>query len=152
MGEAVRRALGIDRSATARDRTIDITTTGARSGRPRRIETWFYCVDGTVYLTGLPGRRGWYANLLAHPRFAFHLKHGVVADLPASATPIRAEPDRRRVMAEILASQPGNPDRSANPAELERWVAGSPLIEVDFNASCAESGAGGVLRPDFRCT
>jgi deazaflavin-dependent oxidoreductase (nitroreductase family) len=133
MDEAVRRALAIGRSATARDRTIDITTTGARTGQPRRIETWFYCVGDRIYLTGLPGRRDWYANLVAHPRFTFHLKHGVVADLPAAARPIEAEPDRRRIFAEVLASQPDHPNQIADPTELERWVAGSPLIEVDFD-------------------
>ena len=30
-------------------------------------------------------------------------------------------------MAEILASQPGNPAGVVDGAELQRWVAGSPL-------------------------
>ena len=72
----------------AGERTIDITTTGARTGEPRRIETWFYRVQDRLYLTGLPGRRGWYANLRAQAGFTFHLKHGVTADLQARATPI----------------------------------------------------------------
>jgi deazaflavin-dependent oxidoreductase (nitroreductase family) len=130
---AVRKALAPGRTATARERTVDITTIGARSGQARRIETWFYRVGDEIYLTGLPGRRDWYANLLAHPRFTFHLKYGAGADLPASATPITAECERRRVIAEVLASQPGNPDRPADPAEVERWVAGSPLIRVAFD-------------------
>ena len=33
-------------------------------------------------------------------------------------------------MAEILASQPDNPAGVVDGAELERWVAGSPLVEV----------------------
>jgi deazaflavin-dependent oxidoreductase (nitroreductase family) len=116
LDEAVRRAL-------ERDRTIDITTTGARTGQPRRIETWFYRVGGAIYLTGSPGRRGWYANLLASPAFTFHLKDSVTADLPAIARPVTDESERRRIMAEILAdlNQPG---------DLEAWVAGSPLAEV----------------------
>ena len=130
--EAVRRALALDRSATGDERTIDITTIGARSGRPRRIETWFYCIGGRYYLTGQPGRRGWYANLRANPAFTFHLKHGVNADLPAKATPITADSERERIFAEVLASQPGNHAHIADPAEVERWVAGSPLVEVDF--------------------
>ena len=70
------------RAALDRDRTIDITTTGRRSGQPRRIETWFYNVDGRIYLSGSPGRRDWYANLQADPRLVFHLKQNVRADLP----------------------------------------------------------------------
>ena len=76
MDERVRQAL-------ANDRTIDITTTGRSSGLPCRIETWFYRVDDRIYLTGSPGRRDWYANLLANPEFTFHLKQSVGADLPA---------------------------------------------------------------------
>jgi deazaflavin-dependent oxidoreductase (nitroreductase family) len=130
MDEAVRRALALDRSASGRERTIDITTIGARTGHPRRIETWFYRIDDRIYLTGQPGRRGWYANLLANPAFTFHLKGGVSADLKARATPVTIEPERRRLLTEVIASQPDNYDHSADPAEVERWVAASPLVEV----------------------
>lgn len=83
---AVARALEIRPNSSAAEHTIDITTFGRRSGIPRRIEVWFHRVDGRWYLTGMPGPRGWYANLRAHPRFIVHLKHGVTADLPATAT------------------------------------------------------------------
>jgi hypothetical protein len=118
MEESVRRAL-------AEDRLIDITTTGRASGRPRRIETWFYRSGGRVFLTGLPGRRDWYANLIAHPAFVFHLKESLVADLPARATPIVDEGARRAILAPIVAEL-GRPD------DLEAWVAGSPLVAVEF--------------------
>ena len=42
MREDVRPALAIDASSTIDDRTIDITTTGRRSGEPRRMEIAFY--------------------------------------------------------------------------------------------------------------
>src|SRR5215211_6597423 len=70
------------RDALANDRTIDITTMGRTSGLPRRIETWFYRVDDEIYLTGLPGRRDWYANLLANPDFTFHLKQSLWPTFP----------------------------------------------------------------------
>jgi deazaflavin-dependent oxidoreductase (nitroreductase family) len=119
MGERVRQAL-------ARDRTIDITTTGRSSGLPRRIETWFYRVDDQIYLTGSPGRRDWYANLLANPDFTFHLKQGVVVDLPARAAPI-TDPDQRRAIFERILSDLGGTQ------DLEAWLAGSPLMAVGFN-------------------
>jgi hypothetical protein len=79
-----------------------------------------------VYLTGSPGKRDWYANLRAHPRFTFHLKHSVVADLPARATPITAAPERRNLFAHLLP-------RLGRPAsDLDAWTAGSPLVAVDF--------------------
>ena len=97
MREDVRQALAIDASSTIENRTIDITTTGRRSGEPRRIEIAFYRLGDDIYLSGIPGpkTRNWLANLAAQPQFTFHLKHGVVADLPATATVI-ADPAERR--------------------------------------------------------
>jgi hypothetical protein len=34
---------------------VDITTTGRRTGLPRRIEIWFQRVNGRYYLSTLPG-------------------------------------------------------------------------------------------------
>jgi deazaflavin-dependent oxidoreductase (nitroreductase family) len=119
MDERVRQAL-------ANDRTIDITTTGRSSGLHRRIETWFYRVDDQIYLTGSPGRRDWYANLLANPDFTFHLKQSVAADLPARAAPITDPEERREIFARILSDLGGSQD-------LEAWLAGSPLMAVSFN-------------------
>ena len=63
------------RQALDTQRTVEITTTGRRTGRPRRIETWRYRADGRYWLTGSPGSRDWYANLLANPDFTLHLHH-----------------------------------------------------------------------------
>jgi deazaflavin-dependent oxidoreductase (nitroreductase family) len=77
MNEQVQQAL-------RQDRVIDITTSGRKTGLPRRKEIWFHNVDDCLYITGTPGRpRDWLANLLAHPQFTFHLKESVQADLPA---------------------------------------------------------------------
>ena len=58
---------------------IDITTRGRHTGQPRRIEIRFHHTEGQVYITGRPPRRrAWYANLLAHPEFTFHLKESRV--------------------------------------------------------------------------
>jgi hypothetical protein len=106
MDERVRQAL-------ANDRTIDITTTGRISGLPPRIETWFYRVDDQIYLTGSPGRRDWYANLLANPDFTFHLKQSVAADLPARADPITDPAERRTIFECILLDLGGTQDLEA---------------------------------------
>ena len=75
------------RDALARDKIIDITTTGRRSGLPRQTEIWFHRVHGRLYITGTPGPRDWYANLLAKPRLTFNLKESIAAVLPATAVP-----------------------------------------------------------------
>jgi hypothetical protein len=126
----VARALEIDRGSSGRERTVDITTIGRRSGEPRRIETWFYRAEGTVYLSGLPGRRGWAANLEAEPAFTFHLKNGPVADLPAHATEITDEAERRRIMAVLIDSVS---EVSSMTRDLDAWVAGAPLFAISFD-------------------
>ena len=125
MDERVRQAL-------ANDRTIDITTIGRSSGLSHRIETWFYRVDDRIYLTGSPGRRHWYANLLANPVFTFHLKQSVAADLPARATPVTDPEERRTIFERILSDL-------VRTQDLEAWLAGSPLMVVDFNGRDEES-------------
>jgi len=109
--------------ALARDRVIDITTVGRKTKRPRRIEIWFHNVDGSIYITGQPGRRSWYANLLAEPEFTFHLKEGVKADLPAKATPIIDVARRREVILKILGK---------SSREFDAWMKDSPLVKVTF--------------------
>lgn len=111
--------------ALKRDRTIDITTIGRKSGQPRRIEIWFYRAGERIYLSGGPGRRSWYANLLANPEFTFHLKGSVRADLPARARPVTDPEERRRVLTTIVKDLQMS-------RELDAWVADSPLMEVEF--------------------
>lgn len=108
-------------------RTIDISTTGRASGQPRRIEIWFHNIDGHIYITGTPGRRDWYANMLDNPEFTFHLKEGLTADLPAHARPITDSAEKRVVLQRILT----NLERTN---ALDKWVADSPLVEVLFDA------------------
>ena len=119
MDERIQRAL-------ESDRTIDITTTGRNSGQPRRIEVWRYLYDGRIFLSGSPGTRDWYANLLAKPEFTFHLKGSVQADLPAIAHPVTDETERRKVMPSILD------DLGRGSGDLEELIARSPLVEVEF--------------------
>ena len=116
---------------------IDITTIGRRSGRPRRIEIVFYRLGDDIYLTGIPAptRRDWLANLAAEPRFTFHLKHGVAADLPATATGITDLAERRRILAVVVEqfNARQGPDSPWPTAVLDEWVERSPLAEVTFS-------------------
>ncbi len=113
--------------ALERDRIIDITTIGRRTGLPRRIEIWFHRVDGSLYITGTPGRRDWYANLLQHPEFTFHLKASARTDLPARAVPVVDDLPRREILGQILQNL-------GTGRNLDAWVAGSPLVEVVLGA------------------
>jgi deazaflavin-dependent oxidoreductase (nitroreductase family) len=115
------------KQAIAHDKVIDITTTGRTSGELRRIEMWYHYVDGQVYITGLPGKRDWYANMVAHPAFTFHLKESEQTDLPATARPI-TEPDERRAVLGKILEKGGRPE-----SDLPAWMEGSPLVAVTFD-------------------
>jgi deazaflavin-dependent oxidoreductase (nitroreductase family) len=132
--DAISRALDIGPDSSPAEHTIDITTMGRRSGIPRRIEVWFHRVDGRWYLTGVPGPRDWYANVRAQPRFTVHLKHGVTADLPATAVPVD-QARRRRVIAAVLDLQ-DRPEYAARVSQRQNfadWLAHSPLVEIVFD-------------------
>jgi deazaflavin-dependent oxidoreductase (nitroreductase family) len=113
-------------AALSRGHTIDITTTGRRSGRPRRIEIVFHNIDGRIFISGIPARnkRDWLLNLEANPDFTFHLKGRVRADLPAAARVITDEAERREVLPYVARNWGRN--------DLEQMVRYSPLIEVTF--------------------
>jgi len=129
MNEAIRRALETDQ-------TIDIITTGARSGLPRTTEIWFTNIGGRIIITGTPGaggergsrkRRDWLANLKANPDFIFRFKESIDAELTARAVEIEDPADRRAIM-----SAPETKWYRDNGGPIEELVAGSPIVEVFF--------------------
>jgi deazaflavin-dependent oxidoreductase (nitroreductase family) len=116
MDERIRRAL-------TRGHTIDMTTTGRRSGLPRRIELVFHPIDGRVYISGMPGRpRSWLANIRHDPRVTFHLKGPIKAELPSVAREVTEPKERRRIMEQVA--------RNWNRSDVDRMMVASPLIEV----------------------
>jgi deazaflavin-dependent oxidoreductase (nitroreductase family) len=104
--------------------TVDITTIGRKSGKPRKLEIVFHNIDGRIYISGIPfpKRRSWLANLDENPHMTFHLKSKVHADLPASARVIEDEAERREILPHIA--------RNWGRTDLEKMVEQSPLIEV----------------------
>jgi deazaflavin-dependent oxidoreductase (nitroreductase family) len=111
-------------AALERGQTIDITTTGRHSGKPRRIEIVFHNIGGRIYISGMPRRekRNWLLNLEADPRFTFHLKGRTHADLPAVARVIDDEAERREVLPHVARAWRRN--------DVDVMVRYSPLIEV----------------------
>jgi deazaflavin-dependent oxidoreductase (nitroreductase family) len=106
--------------------TIDITTTGRRTGLPRRIEIVFHSFDGRLYISGMPSRRtrAWLQNLRANPRFTFHLKQLLQADLPATAREITDPVERREVLTKVARVW---------RQDLEAMVRFSPLVEATID-------------------
>jgi deazaflavin-dependent oxidoreductase (nitroreductase family) len=104
-------------------RTIDLTTFGRTSGEARRIEIWWFHVDGRFIITGTPGRRDWLANVKANPSVVIHVDG---RDIETTATVIE---DRQRRLE--VFSKPETRWYSTQ-AELDRLVAEAPMIEVDL--------------------
>jgi len=113
--------------ALANDLVIDITTIGCSSGEAKRLEIWFHNVDDRYYITGRPGPRSWYANVLANPAITFHFKESTEADLEGTA---RAVTDAAEKRAFFLTA--GKLSEYINEDNVQEWVDGSPLIEVVF--------------------
>jgi deazaflavin-dependent oxidoreductase (nitroreductase family) len=112
------------RAALRQGQVIDMTTTGRRTGQPRRIEIVLHVVGGRIYISGMPiaGRtRAWLRNLSADPRLTIHLKNGPLADLPATARVVTDAAERRAILPAIARVW---------RQDLETMVAHSPLIEV----------------------
>jgi len=110
------------------DGLIDMTTIGKKTGKPHKVEIAFHNFDGVLYISGMPGKRDWYANLSANPQFTFHLKQSTQADIPAKAIPITDEAERRRVLSKVVK-------KWNRQDQLETFVQSSPLVEVQLESA-----------------
>ena len=123
------------RRALETDMTIDIVTTGRRTGLPRTKEIWFVNLDGRIHITGTvsdhnpgtPYPRDWLANLIADPHMTFRIKESVQVDLPARAEVVR-DPVRRR---EVF-NRPETAWYRQQGESVDDLVAGAPLVELTF--------------------
>ena len=119
------------RDALRRSRLVDITTTGRRTGAPRRIEIGIHPIGGRLWISGMPSRRtrAWILNLDADPRLTVHLKGEVRADLAARARIVTDTDERREVLSYIA--------RIWRRVDVETMVRYSPLIEVVLDEDAA---------------
>jgi deazaflavin-dependent oxidoreductase (nitroreductase family) len=123
------------RTALHDSQVIDLTTTGRRTGRPRKIEIFLHADDGLLFITGMPRAdrtRDWIHNITADPRVVVHLKQSLSADIPATAYVV-SDPAERRPLIEAAARRWGRTD-------VEEMLQHSPLIvlavpDVDAQAT-----------------
>ena len=123
--------------ALVNDRTIDLATKGAKTGRWRTTEIWITRIDGRVVICGTPGANGeggaeyhprsWLANLKKHPRFWFCFKESIQYCVPAIAEPVTTPSDRRYIMSHDATLW----YREHGPS-VEEMVSLSPIVEVHF--------------------
>jgi deazaflavin-dependent oxidoreductase (nitroreductase family) len=111
------------RTALHRSQLIDLTTTGRRTGRPRRIEIFLHADEGRLFISGMPRAdrtRDWIHNITADPHVVIHLKESLAADVPATARVI-SDPAERRPFIEAAARRWGRTD-------VDEMLRHSPLI------------------------
>lgn len=118
------------------ERTVDIVTTGARTGMVRTTEIWTTIIAGEVFICGTPAAgvagvertpRDWLANLAAHPGLVLRLKSTVRADLAAEAQPVRDPTDRRRIMSSASTEY-----YRTNAESIDHAVRDSPIVRLRF--------------------
>ena len=118
MDDVIRATLG-------QNQVIDLTTTGRRSGEPRRIEIYLHSIDGRLVITGMPSAdrtRAWLHNVAANPSVTVHLKQGISADLAGTARVV-TDPAERRPLLERAAANWGRTD-------VDVMMLHSPLMEI----------------------
>ena len=111
------------RTALHHSQVIDLTTTGRRTGRPRRIEIFLHEEDGWLFISGMPRAdrtRDWIHNITADPHVVVHLKQSGSADIPATARVV-TDLAERRPLIEAAARRWGRTD-------VDEMLRHSPLI------------------------
>lgn len=111
------------RTALHRSQVIDMTTTGRRSGVPRRIEIFLHHDDDELFISGMPRAdrtRAWIHNITADPHVTLHLKQTFAADVPATARVV-TDPAERRPYIEAAA-------RRWRRTDVDAMLAHSPLV------------------------
>lgn len=116
-------------TALARGGMVEISTIGRRSKNPHRIQVGLHNIDRTLYISGRPGKRDWYANLKANPSFTIHFTRGATADVPAVAEFVPDRTVRKTLIQKVMISGHGmSPERAAR--EFDQWMSRSPLVIV----------------------
>ena len=123
------------RAALNHSQLIDLTTTGRRTGRPRRIEIFLHHDHGRLFITGMPRAdrtRDWIHNIGADPHVVVHLKQSVVADVPAVARVV-TDADERRPLIEAAA-------RRWRRTDVPDMMRHSPLIVLTIGDDSSHPG------------
>ena len=109
------------------DMVIDITTTGRRTGLPRRIEIWAHYMRGKIFIASRPGKRSWHSNMISNKRFMIHFKGTLPTTLPATARPVFDKSEREEIFG--IISQETSFEERKNMVVTE-WVEMGCLVEV----------------------
>jgi deazaflavin-dependent oxidoreductase (nitroreductase family) len=94
--------------SAAREKEVELTTFGRKTGKPSRRIIWITALDGKLYIrSGLGLSRDWPKNLLANGRAVLHIAG---QDIPVRARHVTDPAEARSLHAPIKAKY--NAERS----------------------------------------
>ena len=106
---------------------IDITTTGRRTGLPRRIEIWAHYMRGKIFIPSRPGKRSWHSNMISNKNFMIHFKGTLPTNLPAIARPVFDKSEREKIFG-IIRQETSFEERKN--MVVNEWVKMGCLVEA----------------------
>ena len=113
---------------------LTLTTTGRRTGLPRRTPLNYAILDGRVYLlSGFGVHADWYRNLTAEPRVTLALPGRVVR---GNAVPVEDPVEAERAAVAVARSSgfalvfEGMNPLTATDERLRRQLAGRPVVRI----------------------
>ncbi len=119
--------------AAAREREVQLTTHGRKTGQPHRVTIWIGTDGGHLYIRSGQGfRRDWPQNLVARGEGVLHLGKLTVKVKPRHVT----DPDKARAVSALYKRKYGPFVRSSKP--------GQPLTDGElatFELLAAENGS-----------
>lgn len=87
------------------------------------MEIWWFRFEDLFVITGTPGRRDWYANVVAEPRVLIETRFG---NFPGTAVPVSDREFKRRFFTD------GASRWYSTQAGLDLLVDTAPMIRVDL--------------------
>jgi hypothetical protein len=114
-------------NALEQDKLVDFTTKGRKSGEERRLEIRHHVFDGKVYIAGLRGKKGWYANLVGDANFTLHVKQTMKADVLVKARIITDDAERRKLFPLVIESYASN---ELTMEHIDEYIETGHIIEV----------------------
>jgi deazaflavin-dependent oxidoreductase (nitroreductase family) len=110
----------------AREKEVELTTFGRKSGKPSRRIIWITALDGKIYVRSGPGMtRDWPKNLVANGRGVLHMGG---RDLPVHARHVTDPAEARAMHAPVKTKY--NAERPSSSGDEPLTAAEEAVFEL----------------------
>jgi len=100
--------------AAAGQREVTLTTTGRKTGKPRRVIIWIATDGNRIFVRSGQGfKRDWPQNLMAHGEATLQLGGQSIKVIPRHVT----EPDEARGVSQLVRKKYGLTVKTSKPGE-----------------------------------